>query len=107
MDIMEREGLMTRAAEIGPYWQKRLHELKGAPHVIDIRNLGLIGGIELSPRDGVVGARGYDVFIKAYEAGALIRVTGDIIALSPPLIIEESHIDRLVDTIGEALHAVD
>jgi beta-alanine--pyruvate transaminase len=107
MDIMEREGLMTRAAEIAPYWQKRLHELKGSPHVIDIRNLGLIGGIELSPRDGVVGARGYDVFLKAYEAGALIRVTGDIIALSPPLIIEESHIDRLVDTIGEALHAVD
>jgi beta-alanine--pyruvate transaminase len=107
MDIMEREGLFTRVSEIEPYWQKRLHELESARHVIDVRNLGLIGGIELSPREGAPGARGYEAFTRCFDAGALIRVTGDIIALSPPLTIEESHIDRLVDTIGTVLAGVD
>lgn len=103
MDIMEREGLFSRAGELAPVWEERLHSLRGAPHVADIRNLGLIGGIELSPRPGAPGARGYEVFTRCYEAGVLVRVTGDIIALSPPLIIEPGHIDQLVSTIGEVL----
>ena len=107
MDIMEREGLFTRVDHIGPYWQKRLHELQGARHVIDVRNLGLIGGIELAPRDAAPGSRGYEAFVKCFAAGALIRVTGDIIALSPPLTIEETHIDRLIDTIGTVLMGID
>ncbi len=107
MDIMEREGLFTRAGEIAPLWEARLHSLRGAPHVVDIRNLGLIGGIELAPRPGAPGARGYEVFTRCYEAGVLVRVTGDIIALSPPLIIEAGHIDQLVGTIGEVLAVVD
>jgi beta-alanine--pyruvate transaminase len=74
---------------------------------MDVRNLGLIGGIELAPREGAPGARGYEAFTRCFEAGALVRVTGDIIALSPPLTIEESHIDRLVDTIGSVLAGVD
>jgi beta-alanine--pyruvate transaminase len=106
MDIMEREGLFTRAAEIAPKWEAALHGLASARNVVDIRNLGLIGGIELAPREGAPGARGYDVFVKAYEMGALIRVTGDIIALSPPLIIEDAHIDTLMNIIGEAIEAV-
>jgi beta-alanine--pyruvate transaminase len=107
MDIMEREGLFTRVSDIEPYWQSRLHELESARHVIDVRNLGLIGGIELAPREGAPGARGYETFVKCFEAGALIRVTGDIIALSPPLTIEHGHIDRLVDTIGTVLASID
>ena len=107
MDIMEREGLFTRVSDIEPYWQQRLHELETARHVIDVRNMGLIGGIELAPREGAPGARGYEAFIKCFEAGALVRVTGDIIALSPPLTIEKSHIDRLMDTIGTVLATVD
>lgn len=107
MDIMEREGLLTRAGEIAPLWEERLHSLRGAPHVVDIRNLGLIGGIELAPRPGAPGARGYEVFTRCYAAGVLVRVTGDIIALSPPLIIKAGHIDQLVGTIGEVLAGVD
>lgn len=107
MDIMEREGLFTRAGELAPVWEERLHSLRGAPHVVDIRNLGLIGGIELAPRPGAPGARGYEVFTRCYEAGVLVRVTGDIIALSPPLIIEAGHIDQIVGTIGEVLAGVD
>jgi beta-alanine--pyruvate transaminase len=106
MDLMEAEGLFTRAADLASVWESALHSLRDAPHVIDIRNLGLIGGIELAPRHGAIGARGYETFLKAYELGALIRVTGDIIALSPPLIIEEDHIHRLVGTIRAALETV-
>lgn len=106
LDIYEREGLLTRAAELAPVWEDALHDLRGAPHVIDIRNLGLIGGIELAARDGAVGARGYDVFTACWEAGLLIRVTGDIIALSPPLIISEDHIGQIMETLRSALEKV-
>ena len=71
-----------------------MHSLKGLPHVIDLRNLGLIGAIELEPIAGKPGARGFDMFVRAFEQGLLVRVTGDIIALSPPLIIETAHIDE-------------
>jgi beta-alanine--pyruvate transaminase len=77
--------------------------LKGAPHVVDIRNLGLVGAIELAPRDGAPGTRAYDVFVDCFKKGLLVRVTGDIIALSPPLIIEEDQIDTIVSMIGDAL----
>jgi beta-alanine--pyruvate transaminase len=80
--------------------------LKGEPHVIDLRNLGLIGAIELSSIAGKPGARAFDVFLRCYEKGVLIRTTGDIIALSPPLIIEKKHIDQIVDTIRSVLKEV-
>jgi beta-alanine--pyruvate transaminase len=103
--IYQREGLLTRAAEIADYWADAVHSLKGLPHVIDLRNLGLIGAIELESIPGKPGARAFDVFVRAFESGILIRTTGDIIALSPPLIIEKSHIDELFDKIGAALRA--
>jgi len=101
--IYRREGLLTRAREMAQYWEDAVHSLKGRPHVIDLRNLGLIGAIELEPIPGKPGARGFDVFLRAFEKGLLIRVTGDIIALSPPLIIERSHIDELFGKLGEVL----
>jgi beta-alanine--pyruvate transaminase len=103
LDTYEEEGLLTRGAELAPYWEQAIHSLKGAPHVIDIRNCGLMGAIELEPRAGQPGKRAYEVFVKAFEAGVLIRVTGDIIALSPPLIVERAHIDRIVECIGSML----
>jgi beta-alanine--pyruvate transaminase len=101
--IYRREGLLTRAHEIGGYWADALHALKGRPHVIDLRNLGLIGAIELEPIAGKPGARGFDAFLRAFGKGVLIRVTGDTIALSPPLIIERSHIDQLFGRLDEVL----
>lgn len=103
LDIYERDGLLTRGAEIEAYWQTAMHSLSDAKHVIDIRNLGIIAGIEISSRDGLPGSRAYDVFTACFEAGVLIRVTGDIIALSPPLIVEYEHIDQMVDTLRTIL----
>lgn len=108
LQIYQEEGLFQRALELGPYWEQALHGLRGAPHVVDVRNLGLVGAIELAPREGAPGARAYEVFTRCFhDKDTLIRVTGDVIALSPPLILERPHIDRLVAAIGAALREVD
>ena len=107
LDTYEEEGLLTRAAALERYWEDAAHALKGAPHVVDIRNCGLVAAVELEPRPGAAGKRAYESFVKAFEAGVLIRVTGDIIALSPPLIIEKQQIDRLFGCIREVLQAVE
>ncbi len=101
--VYRKEGLLTRAAEIADYWADAVHSLKGLPHVIDLRNLGLIGAVELEPIPGKPGARGFDVFVRAFEKGLLARVTGDIIALSPPLVIERQHVDELIAKLGDAI----
>ncbi len=100
------EGLLTRASALQGQFAEALHSLKGEPHVIDIRNMGLVGGIELSPLPGEPAKRAFNVFLDCWEQGVLIRTTGDTIALSPPLIIEPAQIDRLVDTIRTALRRV-
>ena len=105
LELYQTEGLFDRAASLAPYWEDALHSLRGFPNVIDIRNLGLVGGIELEPRAGAPGTRGFDVFVDCFNRGALIRVTGDIIALSPPLIIEERQIDELIGSVGAAIKA--
>jgi beta-alanine--pyruvate transaminase len=96
-------GLFERAAAVAQSFEDALHSLKGAPHVIDVRNLGLVGGIELAPRAGAPGRRAYEAMVRCFEAGVLIRVTGETIALSPPLIIEEAQIAQIVDTIRSVL----
>ncbi|MGI4951524.1 MAG: aspartate aminotransferase family protein [Janthinobacterium lividum] len=103
MDLHRAEDLPGRAAAIEPYWQEAVHSLRGLPNVIDIRNLGLIAGIELTPREGAPTQRAMGVFQRCFDDGLLIRTTGDIIALSPPLIIERSHIDRITETLTTAL----
>ena len=80
-----------------------MHSLKGEPNVIDIRNIGLVGGIELAPLPGEPTKRAFDIFLDCYEKGVLVRTTGDTIALSPPLIIERGQIDRIVDTLRGAI----
>jgi beta-alanine--pyruvate transaminase len=105
LELYQSEGLFERAASLAPYWEQALHSLRGLPNIIDIRNLGLVGGIELEPRAGTPGARAFDIFVDCFNRGALIRVTGDIIALSPPLIIDERQIDQLIGTVTDAIKA--
>jgi beta-alanine--pyruvate transaminase len=106
LKVYQDEGLLTRVQELEPYWQEQAHSLKGLPQVIDIRNIGLIAAIELAPREGAVGARGFEVHLKAWERGAYMRVTGDIIALAPPLIIEKPQIDALFDCLRGVLKEI-
>ncbi|MEO0912783.1 MAG: aminotransferase class III-fold pyridoxal phosphate-dependent enzyme, partial [Pseudomonadota bacterium] len=103
LETYREEGLFERARDLAPYWEEALHGLKGLPHVIDIRNDGLIGAVELEPIAGQPTRRAFQAFLDAYEAGVLIRTTGDIIALSPPLIFEKAHIDQLIGTLGDVL----
>lgn len=107
LETYKEEGLLTRGAELAPYWADALHSLKGLPHVIDIRNLGLIGAIELEPIAGAPTKRAFAAFVKAFETGILIRTTGDIIAMSPPLIISKAQIDELIGTLGSILKTLE
>jgi len=106
LELYASEGLFDRAASLAPYWEDAVHGLRAAPGVIDVRNLGLVAGIELEPRAGAPGARGFAAFTRCFERGVLVRVTGDTIALSPPLIIERAQIDELVGVLGEVLAEV-
>jgi len=103
LDTYAEEGLLTRAGEMAPYFAQAIHSLREEPNVIDVRNIGLVGGIELQPLPGQPTKRAFDVFLDCYDKGVMIRTTGDIIALSPPLIVEQSHIDHIVETIRQAL----
>jgi len=105
LGIYERDGLLTRARDMAPYWEQAVHSLKGLPAVIDLRNYGLIAGIELEPIPGKPTARAFEVFQRCFERGILVRTTGDIIALSPPLIIERGQVDELFGTLAEVLAA--
>ena len=107
LDLYKSEGLFARAASLESYWADAVHSLRGLPHVIDLRNIGLVAGIELEPRAGAPGARGFETFLKCFEAGVLARSTADTIALSPPLIVEKSQIDQIFETLAEVLKRVD
>jgi beta-alanine--pyruvate transaminase len=107
LDLYKSEGLFERAAELNGYWEDAVHSLKGKRHVIDIRNVGIVAGIELEAREGAIGKRAMELFHKCFDTGLLVRVTGDIIALSPPLILEKAHIDEMVGRIGEVLETVE
>ena len=101
----EDEGLFQRASDLSSYWEDGVHSLKGLPGVTDIRNLGLAAGIDMEGRKDAAGARGYDTFVKAFELGLMVRQSADTIAMSPPLIIEKSQIDEIIDIAGKAIKA--
>lgn len=103
LDVYQQEDLFQHASDLADYWESAVHSLKGLPHVIDLRNLGLIAGIELEPIPGQPTARAFECFLRCYERGLLIRTTGDIIALSPPLIIEKHDIDALFGQLADVL----
>ncbi len=107
LETYQEDGLLTRGAELAPYWEEALHSMKDLPHVIDVRNIGLIGAIELEPIAGEPTRRAFSAFLDAYNKGLLIRTTGDIIAMSPPLIIEKDQIDFIVDTLSGVLKSLD
>ena len=102
LDVYRSEQLFERAASLESYWADAVHALRGLPHIIDLRNIGLVAGIELEPRAGAPGTRGFDTFLKCFEAGVMVRSTGDTIALSPPLIITEDQIGEIFDKVGKA-----
>ena len=106
LDLYVAEGLFARAAGLAPHFAAAAHALRGKPHVVDIRTLGLVAGIELSPRDGAPGARATELFHRAFDTGLLVRVTGDIVALSPPLIVTPAQIDEMFGRVGEILDAL-
>lgn len=107
LDTYEDDGLLERSDDMAQYWEDAIHSLKGTRNVIDLRNIGIIGAIELEPIAGAPTKRAFSAFLKAYEEGLLIRTTGDIIALSPPLIIEKQHVDKLIEILSKVLKEID
>ena len=107
LDLYAAEGLFQRAAEMEPIWEDAIHSLKGLPNIIDIRNIGLVGAVEFAPRAGAPGARAYDCFVRCFEAGLLVRQTGDVIAMSPPLIVETGQIDEIITILGDVARGLD
>lgn len=107
LDLYERDGLFHRAEELGSYWADAAHGLRGLPHVIDVRTIGLVAGIELQPRPGAPTKRAMELFHACFDNGLLVRATGDIIALSPPLIVERAHIDQMFGMLAEQLCQLD
>jgi beta-alanine--pyruvate transaminase len=106
LDLYARDGLFERADELAGYWEDAAHSLKGQRHIIDIRTIGLVAGIELEPRPGAPTARAMELFHACFDAGLLVRATGDIIALSPPLIVEKAQIDAMFGTLGELIETI-
>ncbi|NHZ61963.1 aspartate aminotransferase family protein [Massilia genomosp. 1] len=107
LEVFEEQNILDNAKAVQQYWTDAVHSLKGLPHVIDIRTIGLVAGIELAPIDGKPGARAFSAFKKAFADGVLIRTTGDIIALSPPLVLEKKHIDELFGKLATILNNLD
>jgi beta-alanine--pyruvate transaminase len=106
LEVYRSEGLFDRAASLESFWEDAVHSLRGAPNVIDLRNIGIVGAVELEPRPGAPGARGFETFVKCFEAGVLVRSTADTIALSPPLIVERDQIARMFEVVGDVLRSV-
>src|SRR5690606_18219746 len=106
LDTYQEEGLFRKAIGLERYWEDAIHALRGLPHVADIRNIGLVGAIELEARPGAAGARGYEAFTRAFHEHALmVRCTGDVLALSPPLILDEGHIDQIFERLAATIRA--
>ena len=103
LDIYAKEDLFSRAKALAPYWEDAVHALRDLPNIVDLRNIGLVAGIELAPIPGKPGARAFDAYVKCFERGLLVRQTGDILALSPPLIVEKSQIDDMFGLLREVL----
>ncbi len=107
LDLYRDEGIFEHAASLHGYWEEAVHSLKGKRHIIDVRNMGIVAGIELEPRPGAPTKRAMELFHKCFDNGLLVRATGDIIALSPPLILQKAHIDEMVGRISDLLETVD
>ena len=106
LEIYRNEGLYQRSAEMAPYFEAAVHSLKGGPHVVDIRNAGLLGAVELEAVPGQAGKFAQACHSWCFDQGVMVRAVGDTVVMSPPLIIERSQVDQLVSTLSEALAQV-
>ncbi|WP_137179034.1 aspartate aminotransferase family protein [Roseomonas sp. AR75] len=106
LELHRAEDLPGRALAMEPYFEGAAHAMRDVPGVIDVRNIGLVAGIELEPRAGAPTQRAMEVFRWCFDHGVLTRVTGDIVALSPPLIVEKPQVDRIFGTLADAIRAV-
>jgi beta-alanine--pyruvate transaminase len=106
LDVYRDSDLFARCRRLAPIWEQAAHALRDAPHVVDIRNIGLLAAMDLSPRDGAPGARGAECAKRCFDDGVLIRSSGDTLVLSPPLIIAENEIEMVFATIRRALGAI-
>jgi beta-alanine--pyruvate transaminase len=107
LDIYENEQLFARAGVMEKVLEDAVHALRGLPHVIDIRNIGMAAAIELEPREGRPLERAFEAYLRCFERGLLIRTTGETIALSPPLIATQEHVSEIADTISSVLKTLD
>ncbi|RZI80681.1 MAG: aspartate aminotransferase family protein [Rubrivivax sp.] len=108
LDTYEEEGLLTRGAAMHAKFEEAFHSLKGLPHVVDIRNTGMVAAIEFAPRAGAApGRRAFEVFLGCWDEGVLTRAAGDNIAISPPLIINDSQIDQIVSTLAKVIKRIE
>lgn len=107
LDIYENEQLFDRSKELESYFEEAVHSLKDLPNIIDIRNIGLVAGIQFSPSAEGIGKRGFSIFADCFAKGTLVRATADIIAISPPLIINKQEIDQIVNTLSDAIRATE
>ncbi len=106
MDILEKEDMPGRVKALAPYFENAVHSLKGAKHVLDIRNYGLAAGFTIAPVPGEPAKRPYEIAMKCWEKGFYVRYGGDTIQLAPPFISEKAEIDRLINALGDALAEV-
>ena len=106
LEVYKEENLFERASELSPYMEEVAHSLKGENHIIDIRNIGLVASVELMPREGAVGSRGYELMKRMWDKGVMVRFTQDTMAVTPPLIAERKHIDEMFDKTREALKEI-
>jgi len=107
LDVYEKDNLFKRCADLSPYWENAVHSLRKTKNVIDIRNIGLVAGIEMASREGAIGARAYDCFVQCFNQGLLLRQIGDTVALAPSLIIEKEQIDRIIEILENVINGLD
>jgi len=103
---MTNEGLIERAAELASVLETAVHTLRGEPHVLDIRNIGLAAAVELEPYPGQPGARGQRVFERGLDEAILLRLMGDIIGLAPPFISTEDEVRAMIESLRRTLRAI-
>jgi beta-alanine--pyruvate transaminase len=106
LDIYEEEKLFDRPNALARDFEHGIHSLKGLPNVVDCRNLGLIGAVELASRPGAYGERAFDAFEKCWDKGVFVRPVGDSLAFCPPLIVEKKHLDPMFGTVAEVLETL-
>lgn len=104
LEVFQEQNIIARADKLAQYWETKLHSLQGFPHVVDIRNCGLMGAVEVAPAPGAIPSlRCKDVWDRCFAKGLHLRYANTALTLSPPLVMEEEHIDQIVQIIGDSL----